>query len=83
MVRSQRLQTIKSVDDFATLLVLSPRHGSVAYTWEKKRDRAWETIDVPSTCVLYVNSAGIYRCRVENGSYYFEVTGKIIHKINM
>ena len=37
-------------------------------------------IDVPSTCVLYVNSAGIYRCRVENGSYYFEVTGKIIHK---
>lgn len=79
IVRSHKQQNIESTDDFATLLVLSPRHGSVTYTWQKKGDWAWEAIDViPSTCVLYVNSTGMYRCTVENDSYYFQVTGKIV-----
>lgn len=80
IVRSRRQQHIISTDDFATLLVLSPRHGSVTYTWQKNGDWAWEIIDViPSTCVLYVNSTGTYRCTVENDSYYFQVTGKIVN----
>ena len=78
VIRSHRQQKISSTDDFATLLVLSPRHGLVTYTWQKKGDWAWEVIDIPSTCVLYVNSTGVYRCTVENDCYHFQVTGKIV-----
>lgn len=76
IVRSNKRQVLNSMGDFATLLLLSPRHESVTYTWEKKGDWVWEMMNVPSTCIVYVNSTGTYRCTVEDKSYYFEVAGK-------
>ena len=73
-VRSARRSAITT--GYATLLVLSPYHGEVSYKWEKKGNLAWEMIDVPSsTCLLYVNCYGMYRCKVDDAIYYFEVIG--------
>ena len=36
----------------------------------------WERMTIQSTCIVYVNSTGMYRCTVEEKRYYFEVAGK-------
>ena len=60
------------------LLVVSPKHGSVEYKWERKvsfTSNEWKTIEVPSwTCLLYVTSAAQYRCTVELSTIIFDVT---------
>ena len=82
IVRSNKRQVLNSVDGFATLLLLSPNHESATYTWEKKGDWVWEMLNVPSTCIVYVNSTGTYRCTVGDKSYYFEVAGKSYNYCN-
>lgn len=63
----------------APLLVLSPRHGSVCYLWEKRGVTRWELVYTPSdTCILYVKCCGIYKCSVEGEVVVFEVIGIII-----
>lgn len=46
--------------------------------WEQKNIASWMPIDVPSsTCILYVNSHGKYRCTLGGEVYYFDVCGKV------
>lgn len=60
------------------LLVLSPRHGSVHYKWERKvyMHDEWSKVDVPGwTCLLYADTHGSYRCTVEDDVVHFCVKG--------
>ena len=63
---------------YATLQVLSPKHGYVCYNWESRIDAQslWETVAVPShTCLLYVKDPGQYKCTVGDSDdvYLFTV----------
>lgn len=69
-------QVVDEMCKYATLLVLSPRHGSVCYNWETRMDAQsiWETI--PShTCLLYVKDPGHYKCTIGEAydAYLFTV----------
>ncbi|XP_065890569.1 uncharacterized protein [Dysidea avara] len=61
------------------LVVISPNHGSVQYTWEQRLSYyldQWKTIRVPPwTCVLYASTVGQYRCTVEAVTITFDVKG--------
>lgn len=35
-------------------------------------------INGPSTCLVYVNCCGMYRCKVDDTIHYFEVMGILI-----
>lgn len=61
----------------ASLLVVSPQHGNVIYTWEKIDSSGnWVKVKVPvETCLLYAWSKGLYRCTVSGEFYNFEVSG--------
>ena len=61
------------------LLVISPKHGRVSYTWERKRYYAQkqESIKVPPhTSILYVDIAMVYKFTVDNTSLVFKVQGQ-------
>ena len=82
-IRSRPQEVINSSTDYASLFVLSPDHGKVNYTWEKKGDWAWEMIDIPpNTCIVYVNSSRRYRCSVGDDHYYFDVhvSGRVVFR---
>lgn len=60
------------------LLVMTPKHGSVEYKWEKKRQWMddWNLMKVPSyTCLVYVDTAAQYRCTVDSNTIEFNVKG--------
>lgn len=70
--------TTLTIDDHpSALLVLSPRHGSISYKWERKGySDEWSVVDVPGwTCLLYIDLPGSYRCTVEDNVVQFCVKG--------
>ena len=72
LVQCTQTQRINRVSSHATLLVISPDHGSVSYSLEKIEDYAF----IPSdSCVVYVKSVGMYQCTVGEDKVQFEVKG--------
>ena len=76
MVHSLRDMSLE--EGVVPLLVVSPKHGSVEYKWEKKRQ--WmddcNLMKVPSyTFLIYVDTAAQYRCTVESTTIEFNVKG--------
>lgn len=70
--------TLKLEKSPQALLVISPNHGRVQYKWEWKHAYMtdWKAVDVPSwTCLLYIDTAGQYRCTVEDSTVLFHVQG--------
>ena len=81
ILRSPRIQPIDFHDNqFVPLILVSPDHGSVRYIWERRIMLKWEAINVPDhTCVLYVNTCGMYKCTVAGQEFRFEIKGKYCH----
>lgn len=78
-ILSEKTQEIDPVLQYATLLVVVPRHGTAKYTWEKENSSTWKNLRVPTdACVIYVRSSGMYRCQVTGQVYHFEVCGMYI-----
>lgn len=76
LVHCGKTQRINRVSRHATLLVISPNHGSVSYSWEKIGE---DYTYIPSdSCVVYVKSVGMYQCTVGEDKVQFEVKGIII-----
>ena len=62
-----------------SLLVISPKHERVSYTWKRKGSCAekWESIKIPTyTSTLYVDTAMEYKCSVDDTRVMFKVQGK-------
>lgn len=77
VIKSSPIQCLLPSTNYASLLVLSPLHGCIKYKWERKNMLTWVGVDVPpSTCILYVNSCGKYRCTIGGDQYCFDVHGK-------
>ena len=58
------------------LFAISPNHGKVRYQWDRKNFLApdWVPLNVPtSTCLLFVDSVGKYRCSFDSETIEFQV----------
>lgn len=73
LVHNSTTQIIDPISKTATLVVVSPNHGSVQYAWEVM---GGDDIYSFNTGVLYVRTAGIYQCTVEGETVKFKVKGK-------
>ena len=76
MTTTTSYQAVDEIRKHAALLVLSPNHGSVTYSWKRRTDvqTDWENIAVtPHTCLLYACKPGEYKCTVEDENFLFTV----------